>query len=125
MPYIYTVNQILCGNDVVPKAEEAELAQKSPNAFYITKQLSIYHLNRSSGRMALQNPVEQFLKRFVSSLWASSKPVTPTQNRAICCQDFSTHACSGSVHMLYLSKNNTVWCKMMGHQVHIFHIGNR
>lgn len=77
MPYIYQQSSFLYVNDIVPNAEEAELAQRSPRGFYITKQLSIYHLKLRSGRMALQNPVEQFLNRFVSSVWASSKSVTP------------------------------------------------
>lgn len=52
------LSNFLYVNDVVPHAEEAELVQKFPNGFYITKKLPIYHLNLSSGRMALQSPVE-------------------------------------------------------------------
>lgn len=115
----------LYASDVVPGAEEAEEGLKFPNEFYITQQLSINRWNVSSGRMALQNPVEQLLKRFVISLWASSVLVTPTQYKVILCHDFSARVCGSSIYRLYLGVNNAVRCKTMGCQVHIFHIGNK
>lgn len=103
-----------------PTAEQAQLAQKSPEGFYITKNLSIHHLNLTRGRGALQNHVEQFPKRFASSLWASSKLVTAAQSEAVAAR--IPQVSSSSINLLRLSVNKAVWCKRMGHQVHTFHI---
>lgn len=50
-----------------PLQSQAQLAQKSPEGFYITKNFQYITETLAGAGGALQNPAEQFPKRFVSS----------------------------------------------------------